>query len=200
MRQIWNLPNQLTLFRLLGIPLILICILYGEHRWALLLFIAAAITDAIDGLAARRLNQRTQLGAYLDPIADKLLLSSSFFVLALVQSIPWWVTILVLSRDVIIVATTLVVALATHIRDFAPSTLGKLNTAVQVATVLAVVVRNAYPGPSLERLSTGLIWLTGAFTVLSGVHYAFVMTRRLARHATPLPPGEAPPAGGGRAD
>jgi cardiolipin synthase len=182
MRQLWNIPNQLTLFRLLGIPLILICILYGHHRWALALFVAAAVTDAIDGLAARRLNQRTTLGAYLDPIADKLLLSSSFFVLALVHAVPWWTTILVLGRDLIIVTTASVVALATHTRDFPPSALGKLNTAVQVVTVLTVVVHNAYPSVPMARLVAALVWLTGISTVLSGVHYAVVMSRRLARH------------------
>ena len=184
MRQLWNVANQLTLFRLLGIPLIFISILYGRHGWALALFVAAAVTDAIDGLVARRFNQKTQLGAYLDPIADKLLLSSSFFVLALVHSIPWWVTIFVLSRDVMIVATSLVVFLATSIRDFPPSVLGKINTAVQVATVFAVVIRNAYPSGATEPLVTGLIWLTGLSTMLSGGHYAVVMSRRLARHTS----------------
>src|SRR5712692_9031877 len=109
MRQLWNFANQLTIFRLLVIPVVLIAILYGRHGYALALFLIASATDAFDGLVARRLKQRTALGAYLDPIADKLLLSSTFFILALIHSVPWWVTILVLSRDVIILIATLVV-------------------------------------------------------------------------------------------
>jgi len=182
MRQLWNLANQLTLFRLLGIPLFLISLVYGRHGWALALFVAAAITDAIDGLVARRLNQRTTLGAYLDPIADKLLLSSSFFTLSLVGSVPWWVTILVLSRDAIIISTTLVVALATSIRDFSPSVLGKLNTGAQVGAVFAVVLRNFWGHRATVGLATALVWLAAAFTVLSGVHYAVMTSRKLGRH------------------
>src|SRR5437867_11061409 len=151
--RLWTLANQLTLFRLLLVPLILIAMLYGRHGLALGLFLLAAVTDGIDGVVARRFDQKTALGAYLDPIADKLLLSSSFFVLALIHSVPWWVTILVLSRDVIIVATSVVVTLATQIRDFPPSILGKMNTAVQVATVLCVVVRNAYPNAVMMFLT-----------------------------------------------
>ena len=189
MRQLWNLANQLTLFRLLVIPLILISMLYGRHGLALGLFLVAAVTDAIDGVVARRLNQKTSLGAYLDPIADKLLLSSSFFILSLIHSVPWWVTILVLSRDVIIVATSVVVALSTPIRRFDPSLLGKLNTGVQVATVLAVVLRNAYENAVTLWLAKTSVRLTALFTILSGVHYAVVTSRKLARHTAGLAPG-----------
>jgi|ERR1043165_2417607 len=179
MRQLWNIANQLTLFRLLVIPLILIAIFYGHHGSALALFLVAAITDAIDGLVARRFNQRTTLGAYLDPIADKFLLSSSFLVLALVHSVPWWVTILVLSRDVLILAMSLVVMLSTQIRQFPPSTLGKANTAIQVATVFAAVLRDAYPNRLTEPLATLFIWMAPLSTVASGVHYAARMSRRI---------------------
>ncbi len=182
MRQLWNLANQLTLFRLLLVPLILIAMLYGRHRAALALFLAAAVTDGIDGLVARRLNQRTAIGAYLDPIADKLLLSSTFFVLALIGSAPWWVTILVLSRDVIILATIAVIRFATEIREFPPSTLGKVNTAVQVATVFALVLHNAWPAAWLGALIEPLFWGTAFFALASGAHYAARTSGRLARH------------------
>jgi len=182
MRQLWNLANQLTLFRLLLIPAILIAILYRAHGWALSLFFVAGITDLIDGLVARLLNQKTTLGAYLDPIADKLLLSSSFVVLALIGSIPWWVTILVLSRDTIMVATTLVVTLSTQIRDFPPTFLGKCNTTVQLVAVFGVLVRNAYPTSVTAVLAEILGWLTALSTVASGVHYTVLISRRLARH------------------
>lgn len=182
MRQLWNLANQLTLFRLLLVPLILIAMLYGHHGSALALFLVAAVTDGIDGLVARKLNQKTPLGAYLDPIADKLLLSSSFFVLALIGSVPWWVTILVLGRDVMIVTTIGVVALATNIREFPPSTLGKANTAVQVATVFGFVLRNAYPFGWLDWATQQMLWLAAAATLASGAHYAVRTSRQLARH------------------
>ena len=181
MRQLWNVANQLTLFRLLVIPLILIAILYGHHGWALALFMVAAVTDAVDGLAARKLNQRTALGAYLDPIADKFLLSSSFFVLALVHSVPWWVTILVLSRDAMILAASLVVMLSTQVRTFPPSVLGKANTAIQVATVFAAVVRDAYPNIFTGTLAASLLWITPVSTVASGVHYAAQLSKRFER-------------------
>lgn len=181
MRELWNVANQLTIFRLLVIPVILIAILYGRHGSALALFLIAAATDAVDGVVARRLKQRTALGAYLDPIADKLLLSSMFFILALIHSVPWWVTILVLSRDVIILITTLVVALFTAIRRFPPSALGKLNTFVQIVAVLAVMLRNASQNPVTAWLASILVWLTAASTVVSGVHYAVFMSRRFDR-------------------
>ncbi|MBI3694727.1 MAG: CDP-diacylglycerol--glycerol-3-phosphate 3-phosphatidyltransferase [Acidobacteria bacterium] len=178
MRQLWTFANQLTLFRLLVIPLVLIAMLYGRHRWALGLFLIAGITDGIDGLVARKLNQRTQLGAYLDPIADKFLLSSSFFILALIGSVPWWVTILVLSRDFLILVTILVVALISGTREFPPSTLGKWNTTIQIATVFAVMLHNAVRTPLTEGLDQTLVWLTAASTVASGVHYAVMISKR----------------------
>ncbi|HYM12476.1 MAG TPA: CDP-alcohol phosphatidyltransferase family protein [Bryobacterales bacterium] len=181
MRQLWNFANQLTLFRLLVIPMILIAMLYGRPRPALALFLVAAVTDAIDGIVARRLNQRTAIGAYLDPIADKLLLSSSFFVLALIHSVPWWVTILVLSRDVMILATALVVTLFTTIRGFPPTIWGKLNTGVQVVTVFVVVLRDAYPIGFTEWLAHVAVPLTAVSTVVSGVHYAFQISSRLEK-------------------
>jgi len=182
MQQLWTFANQLTLFRLLVIPLILIAILYGHHGAALGLFVVAAVTDGVDGVVARRLNQKTTLGAYLDPIADKMLLSSTFFALALIRAVPWWVTILVLSRDVTIVATSLVVALATPIRRFPPSVLGKMNTAVQVSTVFGVLLKNVYPVAVTLFLATALAWLTAVSTVLSGIHYAYVTSKKLSRH------------------
>ncbi len=181
MRQLWNVANQLTLFRLLLIPGIVIAILYGRHFPALVLLLIAAATDAVDGLVARWLNQRTALGAYLDPIADKLLLSSCFFVLALTHAVPWWVAILVLSRDLLILITTLVMALFTPIRRFPPSLLGKLNTTIQVGAIFAVVGRNAYPNGPIASLASLSVWLTAISTVVSGTHYAVFTSRRFEK-------------------
>jgi cardiolipin synthase len=183
-RQLWTFANQVTLFRLLLIPLILIAMLYGRSRPALILFLVAAVTDSIDGLVARRLNQRTALGAYLDPIADKLLLSSSFLILALIHSVPWWVTILVLSRDALILTASLVLALFTQIRQFPPTVLGKANTFIQITTVFTIIVRNAYWTPWLHSLGRLLVWLTALSTVVSGVHYALRVSKKFDRPVT----------------
>src|SRR5207247_9222109 len=101
--RIWTVPNQITLLRLGFLPFFLILISYQRYRWALLILIFAGLSDGIDGLLARRLHQRSALGAYLDPIADKLLLSSSFLILAFDKRLAWWLTILVLSRGIMIV-------------------------------------------------------------------------------------------------
>src|SRR6266478_2623916 len=100
--RIWTVPNQITFLRLGFLPLFLILMSYEKYRWALLVLVVAGLSDGIDGVLARTLNQRSALGAYLDPIADKLLLSSSFIILAFKHEIAWWLTILVLSRDILI--------------------------------------------------------------------------------------------------
>src|SRR3974377_2221262 len=99
---IWTVPNQITLLRLGFLPFFLILILYERYRWALFVLLFVALTDAVDGYLARTLHQKSALGAYLDPIADKLLLSSSFIVLAMTKKIAWWLTVLVLSRDMLL--------------------------------------------------------------------------------------------------
>ena len=117
---IWTVPNQITLLRLGFLPFFLILISYEQYRWALLVLVAAGLSDAIDGLLARKLNQRSALGAYLDPIADKLLLSSSFIILAFKHKLAWWLTIIVLSRDVLILMVAVVILLISGYRPFRP--------------------------------------------------------------------------------
>jgi cardiolipin synthase len=180
--QILSVPNQLTLIRMLLVPFILISMIYEQHDVALYLVLAAALTDGFDGIVARRFNQQTRLGAYLDPIADKIFLTSTFFVQSLTGRIPWWLTILVLSRDAIILLTALVTALATQIRDFPPNMLGKVNTFFQVSTVFVVLVNNAFPQPWTGPIVTGLFWTTAATTLLSAVQYAVNYSRRLQDH------------------
>src|SRR6266704_1013375 len=117
-RQLASFPNQLTLLRLIFIPLIVISLLEGNYRWALVLLVLAGISDALDGLLARLLRQKTLLGQYLDPIADKLLLSTLFLVLAATHKIPWMVTILVMSRDVSLLIVAAIFTLTTSYREF----------------------------------------------------------------------------------
>src|SRR5256885_12738595 len=143
--RIWTVPNQITLLRLGFIPVFLILISYEQYKWALLVLVVAGLSDGIDGLLARRLNQRSALGAYLDPIADKLLLSSSFLILAFKKQLAWWLTIIVLSRDVLILIVAVVILLISGYRPFPPSIYGKLTTATEIILVFLVVLGAAYP-------------------------------------------------------
>jgi cardiolipin synthase len=169
-----TLANQLTLLRIVLVPAFVILVLYGRVGWALLTLLAAGITDLLDGLIARRSGQKTTLGAWLDPMADKLLLVSAFVVLTVPDSglrvrLPVWLTILVISRDLAIVLTVAVVNLAIGRRTFAPSLLGKTATAVYIATCLAVLIANYLGGG--EAIVQGFVLLAAAVTVLSALHY-----------------------------
>ncbi len=134
-RGIWTVPNEITFLRLGFLPLFIILVHSEYYKWALAVLILAGLTDGIDGLLARRLNQKSSLGAILDPIADKLLLSSSFFVLALKGKLHWWLTILVLSRDVLLLTTAAVIIIVAGYRPFPPSLFGKLTTTAQIVLV-----------------------------------------------------------------
>ena len=176
--QFFTLANQLTLLRLALIPFFAVAVLGRRYDWALALLLAAGVSDALDGILARSLRQHTALGAYLDPIADKLLLSTGFVVLAIRGDVPWTLAILVLGRDVVIVAIALVLVLAAGLRPF-PSLYGKACTSAQVLAVIAVVAVQVIPGAALVWTKDLLLWLTAALTVLSGVHYAWRVGKML---------------------
>jgi cardiolipin synthase len=178
--RIWTVPNQITFLRLGFLPLFFILMSYERYKWALLVLVVAALTDGIDGLLARKLNQRSALGAYLDPIADKLLLSSSFIVLAFKGQLAWWLTILVLSRDILILTVAAVILLVSGYRPFPPSLLGKLTTATQILLVFTLVLKAAYPNEGVAAFTHVLIYFVTAITVLSGFHYSFAVARRLS--------------------
>jgi cardiolipin synthase len=146
--------------------------------------ILAALTDSMDGLLARSLNQKSRLGAYLDPIADKLLLSSSFVVLALNGQIRWWLTILVLGRDVLILTTAVVILLATGYRSFPPSIYGKLTTTLQIILVFTVLTAALFHPPAFVLARRLLAYIVAAFTVFSGFHYSVVVARRLSQESS----------------
>lgn len=177
--QLRTFPNQLTLLRLIFIPFIVIAIVDEEWKWALGLFVLAGLTDNLDGLLARLLKQKTVLGQYLDPIADKLLLSTLFLVLSLVQKIPWKFTVLVFSRDVGIVVTSAILYATTSLREFPPSFLGKANTGAQIVTLFFVLLREVRPEAWVATAAVIGLWATLAFTVLSGLHYIVIVNRRL---------------------
>ena len=174
--QIFTLANQLTLLRMLLIPAFVLLVVYGYFGWALTVFIVAGATDALDGLIARLAHQKTDLGAWLDPAADKLLLVAAFVVLTLpnlglVNRIPIWLTILVISRDVGIVLTVAIVSLALGPRTFKPSLLGKAATAFFIVTCVIVMYFN-YLGTTSPVVEAS-IWISLAVTLASGIDYVF---------------------------
>jgi cardiolipin synthase (CMP-forming) len=172
-------PNQLTLLRLIIIPFIIINIVDERFGWALGLFVLAGISDALDGLLARLLKQKTLLGQYLDPIADKLLLSTLFPVLSATHKLPWMVTILVMSRDVSLLIVAAIFTLTTSYRDFKPNIFGKANTVAQIATILVVLMDETWKFDWLGVLRQVGIWSTMVLTVVSGVSYVLRATRKL---------------------
>jgi cardiolipin synthase (CMP-forming) len=178
--------NQLTLLRLLLVPVFALCMLYGLLGWALVTFGVAGATDALDGLIARRTGQPTTLGAWLDPMADKLLLLTTFVMLTLpglglVNRLPLWLTVLVISRDVAIVLTVAVVNLAVARRTFRPSVFGKAATVIYILTALCTLFAD-YLGQRWAAV-TVFVYLSLAITLLSGFHYV-VRVARLSSDAS----------------
>ena len=196
-----TLANQLTMVRLVSIPLLITLLLSNQHGWAFVVFILAGVTDALDGIIARRWRQSSGLGAFLDPMADKLLMTACFIVLALPdhpRSVPEFVitnhlpihlTIVAISRDVFIVVIALLVHLTSGLTRFQPTGLGKLTTVVQVVTIGSVLLLN-WLRVEAPLLVDGLVWLTLAVTIASGFHYIYHATRAAA---PATPPRSAPP-------
>ena len=173
-------PNLLTMLRLFIVPFLVIAILDGRYHLAFGLFLLAGISDACDGLVARWLQQHTRLGQYLDPIADKLLLSTLFLVLTHVGLVPRYVTVLVFSRDLgILLIATLLFATNT-LRDFHPSKLGKLNTLVQIVGVTVIMVEQVWEPSFGPPLRQGLLWAIAVLAPLSAAHYAWIVFRRVS--------------------
>jgi cardiolipin synthase (CMP-forming) len=177
--QILSAPNQLTLARMAFLPFIVIKLLDHHYRDALILFVIAGLSDGLDGLLARRLHQQTLLGQYLDPIADKMLLSTVFLVLSVVDQIPWKYTVLVFSRDVCILLVSGVLYTIAGLRDFRPSIFGKANTLAQVAAVVFVMLQQVYPAHWVGEARIIFLRAVFAFTVLSGLHYVYLVGHRL---------------------
>ncbi len=177
--QFFYLPNQLTLLRMVFLPLIVLSLLGGHNGWALALFVAAGVSDTLDGQLARRLHQQTTLGQYLDPVADKMLLSTMFLVLSVLHRIPWKFTVVVFGRDVSILIASAVLYVAANLRDFSPSVFGKANTTSQVLAVFFVLLLPVYRAEWIYIARLLALWATFVFTIISGVHYAFLGAQRL---------------------
>ena len=169
-----TLANQLTILRIVFVPVFVILLVYNRLGWALAVFVAAGVTDGLDGVIARRLRQKTSVGTILDPLADKLLMTSSIVVLALPQMefinpIPLWLMLLIIFRDMFILLGSLAFILTHGFRVFPPTMYGKASTAFQLLTVFSVLLYNW-----LGIRESGLDFLfitTGLLTVVSGVHY-----------------------------
>ena len=177
--QLLTAPNQLTLLRMVFLPFIVINLVAGHYQWALILFILAGISDGLDGLLARALKQQTTLGQYLDPIADKLLLSTMFMVLSILHKIPWKYTVLVFSRDISILCASAVLYAIAGLRDFRPSIFGKANTFAQVAAIFFVMLLQVDHARSIAISRTTFLRATFAFTIISGLHYVFLVGQRM---------------------
>jgi cardiolipin synthase len=172
-----NLPNLMTLFRILLIPVFVIFIIDKFFGWALITFAVAGITDGIDGMVARITHKRTELGAYLDPIADKLLLMAAFVTLAVIEILPGWLAVIVITRDVIILIGFLVLLLTGYHPKIRPSFISKLTTFFQISTIILVFM--AGYASFFKYLSTVAIYGTSILTILSGAHYIYFGTRIL---------------------
>ena len=191
-RQLSSTPNLLTLMRLIFVPFTVVAVLGNHYRWALAIFVLAGISDGLDGLLARLMKQQTALGQYLDPIADKLLLSTMFLVLSIVHRIPWTVTVLVFSRDILILIVCTLLYATSVMKVFPPSLFGKANTLAQIATIPVVLLHELFPAihpiSSLKHFGFNA---TVVLTVVSGVHYLWRVGQALKHPGSRTPPPAA---------
>ncbi len=185
--QVLTAPNQLTLLRMIFVPFIVIHLVDGHYLWALIIFVIAGFSDGLDGLLARTLHQQTLLGQYLDPIADKLLLSTVFLVLSILHKIPWKYTVVVFSRDISILAASAVLFAIAGLRNFKPSIFGKANTVSQIAAVFFVLLLQVHTVRWVWIARTVFLRATFLFTIVSALHYVILVQRRLREHQHALP-------------
>jgi cardiolipin synthase (CMP-forming) len=182
--KIVTIPNLLTFLRMALIPLFASLLVYGHSGWALLVFMIAGVSDGIDGFVARRFNQESELGTILDPIADKLLMTTAFVILTLPNifpptrhlPVPFWVTAAVIGRDVLIIAVAAAIFVITDFRGFKPSRLGKLSTLVQVCGVGLILLAAVFPMLQSFYLPTVYTTVT-ALAVFSGIHYVYFVAQ-----------------------
>lgn len=173
-----NLPNSLTILRILLIPVFIGFLLYERYEYSLAVLLLAGLTDGLDGTIARVANQRTRLGAYLDPVADKLLLTSGFVTLSVLHLVPSWIAIVVVSRDMMLMTGTLLARLTESQLDISPTLLGKGTTLVQLSYLILVVVLTSRQMDL--RLIQPLLYLMVCVTVMSGFHYLYRGFTRLS--------------------
>ena len=183
-----NIANLFTLLRLACVPFAVQAILRQQHERALGIVLAAALTDTIDGTLARRFAMATNVGAYLDPITDKIFLSAVYIALAKIGSVPWWLVIEIFARDFLILAASGAAILFLRIRHFPPSLWGKASTFLQILCALVVMIGNAAPGSAASRLGGALIWPVAVLTAFTGVHYLWREVRGILRTVPKISP------------
>jgi len=195
--RILTIPNMLTVFRMVLIPVFVTLLFYQRFVLALAVFVVAGLTDALDGLLARRFDQQSQLGTILDPVADKLMLVTAFIVLTMRSvfpqplpshlPVPFWVTVTVISRDVFIIVGAAAINIMTGFRGFRPSWLGKLNTIVQIVAVIIIMFAASVPyytGLYLPTVYAAVFVLA----ILSGLHYIFFASKLMNEDRKQTPP------------
>jgi cardiolipin synthase (CMP-forming) len=170
-----NIPNFLSLLRIILVPVIVIFLIQNEYIKALIVFVVAGLTDALDGLLARLLNKQTELGAFLDPLADKILLSTSFISLSIFGLIPSWLTVIVISRDIIILIGIMTLSMMSITYEIKPVFVSKITTALQIGTVFFSLFLKTFTFDIITYYNPVKIlsWLTAFFTILSGLIYIF---------------------------
>ncbi len=181
--RVLSVANQITLLRLVFVPVFALLMVDGRYRAALAIIVAAAVSDVADGLVARLFHQRTELGVALDPIADKILMTTAYLVLSFTHALPWWLTMVVVTRDVGILMTAAVISLVNGYRPFHPTVLGKFSTAAQVAAALAAVCWRARVLGMSGRWVEGFAYLAAALTAASGIHYLIIARHRFGQPA-----------------
>lgn len=170
-RKVFNLPNTLTTLRIFMIPVFVATIMYDRFGFALLVFVTAAVTDFLDGLIARWMDQKTVLGTFLDPLADKFLIVSTFVLFSHHGLLPDWLTITVISRDIIVMTGWVLLFLVTRETTVEPMTSGKLAVALELVLVCYVLLLKNFDYKFLELLMAPLVWVTAGMAIFSGLQY-----------------------------
>jgi cardiolipin synthase (CMP-forming) len=176
-----NIPNFITLARIISVPVIFWALLSGQGRVAFIVFLCAGVSDAVDGFLAKRFGWRTELGAYLDPLADKLLIVSIFIALGVRNELPLWLVIAVVSRDILIIAAVLLAWLLDQPISIKPLSLSKANTVAQILLAAVVLADGAF-GLGLTTPRGLLVWLTGALTLVSLAAYLRAWFMHMSGH------------------
>ena len=174
--------NQITILRLVFVPIFAILVVNGEYGSALIILLAAGVSDVADGATARIFHEVTPLGVALDPIADKILMTTAYVTLAFRGALPWWLTILVISRDAGMLLIALLIILVAGYRTFPPTLMGKISTVVQMVTLLAALAHQIHLSLVTRDLLTLCIYSAATMTVASGLHYLLVLRQRYAPH------------------
>jgi cardiolipin synthase len=172
-----TLANQITLLRIILIPVFIITLIEGSPYWPVIIFTFTVLTDAIDGFVARKRNEKTKLGSFLDPLADKMLMFASFITLVYLKVVPLWVFVVTISRDVVILAGWLIIYFITDSLEIKPRLLGKITTIVQMSTIWFILLGVQAP------LQTSLLYLTAAVTAISGIDYIIVGSKKVGQHS-----------------